>query len=199
MPSAILEQPPARAAREIGFWKALFGVPCLLSLSRIPLAVLFVLSFGHLGIEILILVVSAITDVLDGWYARKHDMVTRVGTVLDPIADKIFAALVVISFVFHHQLSMLGALLLVVREIGELPLAGWYLFTRKGHEAANTRARPNKLGKLATSFQIAALVSAGLDLDPRLTLGLAVATGALGGGAAVGYWYSAMKYRAGEA
>ena len=50
------------------------------------------LLYGDLNDRILAAVLFAIaglTDYLDGWYARKYDLVTKLGKILDPIADKI--------------------------------------------------------------------------------------------------------------
>jgi CDP-diacylglycerol--glycerol-3-phosphate 3-phosphatidyltransferase/cardiolipin synthase len=60
----------------------------LLTALRIPLAVLFPFV-GHAGWQLVIVAVAAGTDYLDGWLARRYGG-SRLGALLDPIADKVF-------------------------------------------------------------------------------------------------------------
>jgi CDP-diacylglycerol--glycerol-3-phosphate 3-phosphatidyltransferase/cardiolipin synthase len=60
----------------------------LLTALRIPLAIVFPFV-GHAGWQLAIVGVAAGTDYLDGWLARRYGG-SRVGAVLDPIADKVF-------------------------------------------------------------------------------------------------------------
>ena len=65
-------------------------VPNALTILRfllIPLIILFVLT-GHYILAILILTLSGITDVLDGYIARKYNFITDFGKLMDPLADK---------------------------------------------------------------------------------------------------------------
>lgn len=73
-------------------------IPNVLSFFRlalVPVFLAFVIS-GEDALALLVLVVSSITDFLDGWLARKLNQVSRLGQLLDPAADRlyIFAALV---------------------------------------------------------------------------------------------------------
>lgn len=62
----------------------------VLSLVRLPLAVLFI-AIGNPGGRFAVLAAAAISDMLDGWLARRYGG-SRMGPVLDPIVDKIFMA-----------------------------------------------------------------------------------------------------------
>jgi phosphatidylglycerophosphate synthase len=73
----------------------LLRVPSLLSLARLPLAAAFVLLVDRPPVLVLVLVAAGVTDVLDGWYARRFDQVTATGAVVDPITDKLFVLTVV--------------------------------------------------------------------------------------------------------
>lgn len=73
-------------------------IPNVLSFFRLALVPVF-LGFvitGEDALALLVLVVSSITDFLDGWLARRLNQVSRLGQLLDPAADRlyIFAALV---------------------------------------------------------------------------------------------------------
>ena len=100
----------------------LVRVPGLLSLSRIPLAVAFALVVDHPSLAFCILVAAGLTDVLDGWYARRFRQVTATGAALDPVTDKLFVMTVAIALVVTGHLSVVAVFLLSTREIGELPL-----------------------------------------------------------------------------
>jgi len=69
----------------------IFNVPNKISAARLVLAVVFFillpLKFYWAGLAVF--VIAAGTDWVDGWYARKYDMVTKLGRVLDPFCDKI--------------------------------------------------------------------------------------------------------------
>ena len=64
-----------------------------------------------------LLVVAGITDVLDGYLARRMKQVSRLGMVLDPLADKILAAALVVMLVFFRDLSLWLALVIVGRDL----------------------------------------------------------------------------------
>lgn len=69
----------------------MFNVPNRISAARLVLAViLFVLIPLKLYLAALVVfIVAAGTDWVDGWYARKYDQVTQLGRILDPFCDKI--------------------------------------------------------------------------------------------------------------
>ena len=70
------------------------NVPNILTILRVILGIIvpILLLYGDLNTRILAAVLFCIagaTDYLDGWYARKYNLVTKLGEILDPIADKI--------------------------------------------------------------------------------------------------------------
>jgi cardiolipin synthase (CMP-forming) len=67
-------------------------IPNVLSLLRLLLIPVFLVLVirGDYGYAVLTLAVSSITDFADGFIARRFDQVTRVGQLLDPIADRLF-------------------------------------------------------------------------------------------------------------
>lgn len=78
---------------------SVFNVPNQLSIARLVLAViLFVfLTFGWFLTSIVVFVIAALTDLADGYWARKYGQITQLGRILDPFADKI---VVCGSFIF---------------------------------------------------------------------------------------------------
>ena len=71
--------------------------PNLLSLARIPLALLFPFASRSVPAALLVLGLAGLTDVLDGWLARRLGAETAIGAVIDPVADKIFALTVMVT------------------------------------------------------------------------------------------------------
>lgn len=73
------------------------NLPNLLTLVRfllVPVMAVFLLK-EKFTIAIIIYVLASITDVLDGYIARKYNLITKIGKILDPMADKLlqFSAL----------------------------------------------------------------------------------------------------------
>lgn len=95
-------------------------VPNLLSLFRILLIPIFVwlyMSQEDYFYAALIVVLSGITDILDGFIARRFNLITRLGKVLDPIADKLTQAVVLLCLIDRFPLMALPFILLVIKEV----------------------------------------------------------------------------------
>ena len=96
-------------------------IPNLLSLSRIPLGILFFFtfisdSFGYI-FPLIILVISMITDFFDGFLARKYDVVSEHGKWFDPVSDFLFYFTVYLSFLLKAVMPLLLFILYLLREI----------------------------------------------------------------------------------
>lgn len=92
-----------------------FAVADVLTLLRLPLAVAFVLV-PHAGWRAGIVVVAAATDLLDGYLAR-HLSRSRLGLVLDPVADKLFMAAAFGVVAFSGALSWVEIVGVLLRDI----------------------------------------------------------------------------------
>jgi cardiolipin synthase (CMP-forming) len=162
----------------------LLGVPGLLSLARVPLAVLFFFIAGDRWWALGVIALAGLTDLLDGWWARRFHQTSSIGAVVDGATDKVFVLGVVIALTVTHRMAPWQAALLGAREVGEVILAGVVLL-RRDAPARHHEQRADALGKLTTGLQFATVALA-LWRSPA-TGCFAVATGALGAIAALHY------------
>lgn len=162
-------------------------VPGLLSLARVPLAAAF--PFAHApAVAFAILAIAGVTDVLDGWYARRFGQVTPTGAVLDPITDKLFVASVVATLVLRGQLGLGLVLLLGARELAELPLVLWLVSSTHARRARTETASANVPGKLATALQFLSVSFVLFGMAEAGVRVACVATAVVGAIASVLYW-----------
>lgn len=153
-------------------------LPNILTVLRILLIPVFVIAFlwGNGNIELdlkhsdkengyliaaAIMILSGLTDMADGLIARKFNMITDLGKVIDPFADKLTQAAVVVCLIFrYNDIWILIAALLVLIVIKELlMLVMGVVFLRKGQDLGGARW----YGKLATIifyFQVIVLIGA---------------------------------------
>jgi CDP-diacylglycerol--glycerol-3-phosphate 3-phosphatidyltransferase len=95
--------------------------PNRLTLTRILLAPVFMLFFLIEGVwprlvALIIFIVAAITDIMDGWIARKYNITTGFGKFMDPLADKILASIALIAFVMLDYAKAWMILPIIIRE-----------------------------------------------------------------------------------
>ena len=143
----IVPVPPERVSAEI------WNVPNSLTLFRIflvPFLVVVLLTkySNFLGLGIFLL--AAITDYFDGYFARRLNKTTRLGTLLDPIADKLLMSAAFISLV---ELGMARAWMVVIIIGREFAVSG--LRSIASQQGVTIAASP--LGKTKTIAQVVAI------------------------------------------
>jgi len=102
---------------------------------------------------LMIFLLAGITDLLDGYLARKYDVVSVVGIVLDPLADKLMLLTALICLYVAAVLPLWVLAVMAVSE-GLLILAGIYLYFHKTEKVIPA----NKFGKMATILFTLAVV-----------------------------------------
>jgi len=141
----------------------IWNLPNLLTWGRIlaiPLIVLlFLIGARHpeslaYPIAGLTFAAAAITDSLDGYLARRLGQTTRLGTFLDPVADKLIvaAALVLIVSRDPHEIVVLTAVVIIGREIAISALREWMAGIGQ-----RTAVAVSQIGKFKTIMQMTGL------------------------------------------
>lgn len=118
--------------------KEIFSIPNVLSMIRLALIPLYVAiylnakSAFHYYVSAGILAVSCLTDLIDGQIARHFNMITTLGKVLDPLADKATQFTLILCLAIRRNLTLLWALIIlfVAKESFQLIAGG--LILRKG-------------------------------------------------------------------
>jgi cardiolipin synthase (CMP-forming) len=152
------------------FWT----IPNMLSLFRlvlvVPITFLIIVDGSLLWIFGLVLVAVA-SDYFDGRIARWSNTVSEWGKVLDPLADKVAAAMVVMALVIRGSLPLWLLALILLRDV-LIILGGVVLARRTGQVVMSTMA-----GKAAVSLLALTVLGALLRADPPIVDWLAYATG----------------------
>ncbi|RCW55654.1 CDP-diacylglycerol--glycerol-3-phosphate 3-phosphatidyltransferase [Halanaerobium sp. ST460_2HS_T2] len=98
------------------------NLPNKLSILRILLVpiiiyLLLINSLSSTTAALAVFILAALTDKFDGHYARKHNLITTLGKILDPLADKLLIIGVFTAFVQIGVLSIWPLLIIVAREL----------------------------------------------------------------------------------
>ena len=113
---------------------------------------------------LLIFLAAALTDLLDGYLARRWKQVTTVGTLLDPIADKLLVSAALISFVEIRLLPGWMVILIISREFAVSGL-------RSIAAAEGYTIRAGELGKSKMVLQVLGITIVLMSIRwPRLTM-----------------------------
>jgi cardiolipin synthase (CMP-forming) len=169
--------------------RQLLALPNILSAARVPLAL--ALPFAKEKESALAIIGAAgVTDLLDGFAARKLGQTSPLGAAIDGFADKAFSVTVLGTLIARGVLSPASALLLATREIIELPLAIRVLWSEKAR-AVNVNRGANGWGKLATALEMGALVAS--IARSRIAKPMAIAAGIAGAVAGVSYWMRELR------
>ena len=107
------------------FLNKLLTLPNILTISRMFLLPLFALGFfinSKIGliISLVVFLFCCITDYLDGYYARLYKQTTKLGQMLDPLADKIVVAIAILfiaGFQIISKSAIIPAAIILCREI----------------------------------------------------------------------------------
>ncbi len=168
-------------------------IPNLLTLARIAATPVMILLLKDRAYEsaLLLFLLAGLTDGLDGYIAKRFDFQSRLGAILDPIADKL---LIVSAYVMLALLGDIPFWLLVIVGFRDLMIVGGYLIleTLEG----DVQMQPSIVSKINTFLQITLVVVVLMDstgwmevaLLSQILIGLVTVTTILSGAHYVWYW-----------
>ena len=126
-------------------------IPNLLSIIRIGLVypILNNIYLSNFELSIIFFIIAAITDALDGFLARKMNWQTYLGTLLDPVADKLLLSGTIFILWLNQLIPFYIFVIFISRDIAILLGAAIQMTLNESDTPL-----PNLLGKLTTSLQI---------------------------------------------
>jgi CDP-diacylglycerol--glycerol-3-phosphate 3-phosphatidyltransferase len=133
----------------------------LLRMFLVPLLVVVLLTRveGHVYLGAGIFGLAVLTDYLDGYFARRRNEVTKLGILLDPLADKLLIAAALLSLVEMGQIPAWMVLIILARELAVTAL-------RNVAAGKGVLIRASGLGKTKMVVQVVAVLL--LILSPAL-------------------------------
>lgn len=153
-------------------------VPNLLSIFRLILVPVFAVVFfqpipnAHPWAAMVYLV-AFLTDIADGWIARHFNQISKLGRILDPMADKLMTFTVIICITVDQVIPLWAVVVFFCKELC-MAIGGYIMYRKLGDVISS-----NWLGKLSTGVFF--LVCAALVLFPQIprTWSTGLITGAL--------------------
>lgn len=114
------------------YQKKIITIPNVLSFIRlclIPVIVWLYLGKQDYLLTGIILIISCLTDIIDGTIARKFNMISDLGKVLDPIADKATQLVVMILLTISFPLMLIPIIMTVIKETF-MAISGWMVIKK---------------------------------------------------------------------
>ncbi len=142
---------PVIQTRDSGIQK---NIPNFLSAFRILAACAF--PFVPPSFRVPLILIAALSEFLDGFLARRWRVVTTLGQLLDPIADKLFILATIGTLIAEGRVTVLQFTLLAARDI--VVAIGTMSVLVEARTNAVLQLKPRWSGKVATAFQFALLI-----------------------------------------
>nr|WP_075573619.1 CDP-diacylglycerol--glycerol-3-phosphate 3-phosphatidyltransferase [Ezakiella massiliensis] len=135
----------------------------------VPVLIVLYYMYPNTYAPAIIFIIASLTDMLDGYLARKNDQITAFGKFIDPLADKILAITALILFLESEILPAVPVIIVIYREFA---VSGFRLV------AANrgVTIAAGKTGKIKTALQFIGiamiLIAIGGDFNQLLSIGV---------------------------
>ena len=145
----------------------------LLTVYRIIASPIIFISLIYFDLKLLTLflfISAAISDFLDGYLARLFNVESKIGEILDPIADKILLVSTLLTIVMFLESIFIGlmSLFLISREF-------WVSALRIGTSSSNNKLSVTFLAKVKTATQFLALSTYFISIQQKFAMGLLIA------------------------
>ncbi len=124
-----------------------------LTLLRLPAAFIFIID--SVAVRLLAIALAILSDVLDGYFARKHKTVSQLGAILDPIMDKFFVFFSLGILVATNHMPLWGMACMLARDVCLIAF-GLYLTATRSWDKLEFKSIV--WGKVTTSAQFMVLI-----------------------------------------
>lgn len=168
---------------------AVFTLPNSISLSRLVLALGFVLIPGTWE-RVAIILVAGFTDFMDGWLARREQAESETGALIDPLADRVFAFVAISAYLVEGRFTAGQYFIFLARDIAT---AAGFLVAKVIPWLRPAVFRARMLGKIVTVLQLVALVA--VLVTPEYTSPLVLGIGIVSVAAIVDYTVALWRAR----
>ena len=168
---------------------ALFTLPNTVSLSRVVLALAFVLVSEPWD-RIALIAVAGFTDFIDGWLARHEKSESTAGALLDPLADRVFVFVAISTYLLEGLLSTGQYFIFLTRD---LATAAGFIVAKIIPTLRPAVFRARMLGKIVTVVQLITLVV--IIVMPELTNFLILSIGLISAASIVDYSFALWRGR----
>jgi len=156
-------------------------LPNLVSSSRVMLAFGFI-AYDAVPTRLALIGIASLTDFLDGWIARRTKVTSKLGALIDPVADRFFVLSVVIAYLIGGQLHPWQAIAIMFRDV--MSVIGFFVARNVSWlRPIPFMARP--VGKVVTVGQLVAFLA--VLLQPTWVNAIVVVVAVLGVVATVDY------------
>lgn len=127
------------------------NIPNFLSFVRLfsVIPLFFLIKFDFNLIAFIVFILAAISDFFDGFLARKWNVSSRLGAILDPLADKVLMTFCYGIFSFLGELPIWCSSVVIGRDIAILFIVAFLMKTKKC-----LKIKPLFISKLNTAFQL---------------------------------------------
>ena len=169
---------------------ALFTLPNTISLSRVVLALAFVL-FSEPWDRIALIAVAGFTDLIDGWLARRAKSESTTGELLDPIADRVFVLVAISTYLIEDKLTTGQYFIFLTRD---LATAVGFIVAKIIPVLRPAVFRARILGKIVTVVQLITLLA--IIIVPELTNILVITIGVISAASIIDYTIALWRGRA---
>ncbi len=129
------------------------NLPNALTLFRFLLIPVFIylMSIDQMMPALAVFIIASLTDILDGWIARKYNLITDFGKLFDPLADKLMVLSLLMMFVVKDIAPFAAIAILFIKEM--LLMIGGILLLKR-----NLVVYSQRIGKIAQFVTVLALI-----------------------------------------
>ena len=138
----------------------MFTLSNILSISRGPLALLYLIE--RPGVRLAVVLIALLTDVVDGYLARRYKFTTKLGAILDPLMDKFFVFFILGILCYETRILDWQVVAMLSRDMAII-LFGSFLFAIGRLKNYNFKSVYS--GKIMTALQFLAILSLSMHMQ----------------------------------